>query len=201
MSIPPEKSANVIPIDFKKRGKSLPDIQPFPYDPKTLDKISKIAAIEDNNVRAQHCVFAGINAEHEDGRRLLKSCCRGHGPYQELCRLRLEMFIDMRRLDSAALRRQFSKLVDAETQSVIAGRRLEYLDDRLYLLCNFLRNDATAMPFELCTTLEAIFDAADLVGPWLDYGVSSFAEAARWARGWLEPIYPADFFDLPEPVT
>lgn len=77
-------------------------------------------------------------------------------------------------------------------------QRVEYLDEHLYLLCNFIRNDSTVMPFELCATLDAIFDATELVGPWLDYGVSSFAEAARWVRGWLEPVYAADFFGLPD---
>ena len=181
----PKTTADIIPIDIEKRGKSLRDIPPFPYDPKALAKISKISAIKDINTRAEQCVLAGVNAEHEDGRRLLKSCCRGGGVYQDLCRLRLQMFIDMRRLDAAALRRQFSILTTGKKKILAAGQRVEYLDDRLFLLCNFLRNDPTALPSEFCATLEVLSDSADLDGPRYGYGASSYAGAARWVRGWL----------------
>src|ERR1017187_1092550 len=152
----PKPTADIIPIEIEKRGKSLRDIPPFPYDPKALAKISKISAIKDINTRAEQCVLAGVNAEHEDGRRLLKSCCRGGGVYQDLCRLR--------RLDAAALRRQFSILTTGKKKILAAGQRVEYLDDRLFLLCKFLRNDPTALPSEFCATLEALSDSADLDG-------------------------------------
>jgi hypothetical protein len=95
------------------------------------------------------------------------------------------MFIDMRRLDAAALRRQFSILTTGKKKILAAGQRVEYLDDRLFLLCNFLRNDPTALPSEFCATLEALSDSADLDGPRYGYGASSYAGAARWVRGWL----------------
>jgi hypothetical protein len=120
-----DKSADVIPA--------------FPCHPKTLARISEISAIKDINVRAEQCALAGINAEHEQGRMLLESCARGTDFFPDICRLRIETYKGLQSSALSDLQTQFRVLITEKLQTRDGDQSFDpdYIEDRIYLLCEF----------------------------------------------------------------
>ena len=161
------KSADIIPIGGKNLARPEHDIPRFPCHPKTLSTISEISVIKDINVRAEQCALAGITAEHQAGRMLLESCSGGIGFYQDICRLRLEMYQDLQVLLPSELRKQFGGLITQTLQYLNDDQHCEHMEDHLFLLCNYLRNDRAIVPPELYNAIGTLRDATGMTVPWL----------------------------------
>jgi hypothetical protein len=204
MTKPINKSADIIPIGGKKLAKPEHDIPAFPCHPKTLAKISEISVIRDINVRAEQCVLAGINAEHEEGRTLLESCARGTDYFPDICRLRIETYQSLQSSALSDLQTQFRILITEKLQTRDDDQDFDpdYTEDRLYLLCNFLRNDFTIMPRELSNAFVVYYeDTIEMIVPWSKDESSSYADAALWVRCWLQDPELDDVFLLPNQIT
>jgi hypothetical protein len=180
------KSADIIPIGGKKLARPEHDIPTFPCHSKTLSAIAEISAIKDINVRAEQCVCAGITAEHPEGRALLESCSEATTSWRDICILRLEMYQDLQARLQSELRKQFRVLITETLQCLSDDENCEYMEDRLYLLCNFLRNDRAIVPRELCDAIKSLRDATGMTILWSEDEAPRYADAARWLRCWLQ---------------
>lgn len=159
MTKPTNKSADIIPIGGKNLAKPEHDIPAFPCHPKTLSTILEIALIKDINMRAEQCALAGITAEHQAGRTLLVSCSEATNSFRELCLIRLEMYQDLQVLVPSELRKQFHGLITQTLQYLNDDQDCEHMEDRLFLLCNYLRNDRAIVSRELCDAIGTLRDA------------------------------------------
>ena len=180
------KSADIIPIGGKKLAKLEHDIPEFPCHPKTLSAIAEISAIKDINVRAEQCVFAGITAEHPEGRALLEACSEATTSWRDICIPRLEMYQDLQMRLPSELRKQFRVLITETLQNLNDDQDCGHMEDRLYLLCNFLRNDLAIIPRELCDAIKSLRDATGMTFLWSEDETPRYADAARWLRCWLQ---------------
>ena len=122
MSNPSEKSADVIPIGGNKPTRPVHDIPAFPCHPKNLSAIAEISAFKDLDARAEQCVFAGITAEHREGRALLESCSGAKTIWGDTCTIRLEVYQKMQALLPSDLRKQFRILITETLQHLNADR-------------------------------------------------------------------------------
>jgi hypothetical protein len=195
------KSADIIPIGGKKLARPEHDIPTFPCHPKTLSTISEISAIKDINDRAEQCALAGINAEHQAGRTLLESCSEGTSYCRDICLDRLKMYQDLQAFSPPKLRTQFRGLITQTLQYLNDDQDCEYMNDRLYLLCNFLRNDRAIVPRELCDAIRTLRDVTGMTVLWSEDETPSYGEAARWLRRWLQDPELDDVFLLPNQIT
>jgi len=187
-----DKFADTNPISDKILTNPQDDILAFPCLPRTLAEISKISAIKDIDVRAEQCVFAGITAEHESGRRLLESCSGGTSFYQAICRERIDLYESLQSLAPHELRSLYYDMIiknhDSEYDDHDCGD-----DECIYLLCNLLRNDRTVMQQNLWEAIAEHYDAIEII-PCSSEEAPSYAGAARLVRCRLDCT--AGFFDL-----
>jgi hypothetical protein len=200
MTKPTNKSANIIPIGGKKLAKPEHDIPAFPCHPKTLSAIAEISAIKDSNVRAEQCIFARITAEYPAGSALLVSCSEATNSFRELCLIRLEMYQDLQALVPTELRKKFCGLITQTLQYLNDDQDCEHMEDRLFLLCNYLRNDRAIVPPELCDAIGTLRDTTGMTVPWSKDEIPSYGEAARWLRCWLQDPELDDVFLLPNQI-
>lgn len=98
---------------------------------------------------------------------LLESCSGGIGFYQDICRLRLEMYQDLQVLLPSELRKQFGGLITQTLQYLNDDQHCEHMEDHLFLLCNYLRNDRAIVPPELYNAIGTLRDATGMTVPWL----------------------------------
>ena len=152
------KSADIIPIGGKKLTKPEHNIPAFPCYPKMLSTIAEISAIKNLDVRAEQCVLARITAEHLEGRLLLESCRNATTSSRDICILRLEMYQDLQMRLPSELRKQFRDLITKTLQYQNDDQDCEHMEDRLFLLCNFLRSDRAIMPRKLCDAIRTLRD-------------------------------------------
>jgi hypothetical protein len=117
---------------------------------------------------------------------LLESCGGGIGFYQDICRLRLEMYQEMQMRLPSELRKQFRSLIIDTLQNLNDDQDCGHMEDRLYLLCNFLRNDQAIVPRELCDAIKSLRDATGMTFLWSEDETPRYADAARWLRCWLQ---------------
>ena len=201
MSKPTDKSADIIPIGGNKLAKPAHDIPAFPCHPKTLSAIAEISAIKDLDVRAEKCVFAGITAEHPEGSTLLESCRKSTTSCGDICIGRLEMYQDLQVLLPSELRKQFGGLITQTLQYLNDDQHCEHMEDHLFLLCNYLRNDRAIVPPELYNAIGTLRDATGMTVPWSEDETPSYGEATRWLRCWLQDPELDDIFLLPNQMT